>query len=147
MVIEASGRVTNLDGSALDLDARQVLASQSWTASGDARDDGRRGQRRIGARPNAAPPHNLLFTLGDKSLTSTGRRRREKTMRTDHVVELEPEELGEAFLPRRFGCGIWTGAASFSTSSPARFSIATPEARDSLRASIRRSTRRSLIQS
>ena len=35
-----------------------------------------------------------------------------------------------------------TGAASFSTSFPARFSIATPEARDKLSASIRRSTRR-----
>jgi hypothetical protein len=45
------------------------------------------------------------------------------------------------------GVGFERGAASFSISSPARFSIGTPEALESLSASIRLSTPRSLIQS
>ena len=38
IVTEAGGQVTNLDGSALDLDARKILASNSQAASRDARE-------------------------------------------------------------------------------------------------------------
>ena len=51
--------------------------------------------------------------------------------------------MGCETLRPALGAWCMNGAASFSTSSPARFSIAKPAARESLSASIRRSTRRS----
>jgi myo-inositol-1(or 4)-monophosphatase len=57
IVIEAGGRVTNLDGSALDLQAGKILASNWQAASRDVRDDreGVAGGDRRQAEGRAAP--------------------------------------------------------------------------------------------
>jgi len=59
--------VTNLDGSAPDLDARKILATTADCIARCVRRSRRLGRRRIGSKPRAAPPHNPLFPFDDKS--------------------------------------------------------------------------------
>jgi hypothetical protein len=65
--------VTNLDGSALNLDARKILASNGKLHCAMRETITRRGRRRIAAKPRAAPPPDAHFPLGAKSLAYAGR--------------------------------------------------------------------------
>ena len=60
-ITEAGGQVTNLDGSALDLDARKTSRATASCTARCARRSRRRGRRRIAPRRGPRAPRNPLF--------------------------------------------------------------------------------------
>lgn len=100
------------------------------------------------SRPRVSPGRFSIGGVGDDRDCGEPRRPVIRSRPSGQVTRdplASPSRTGDGFLPLRFGRQVRTRAASFSTSFPARFSIANPEA-GSRRASMSLFTRRSLIR-